>query len=87
MNWTFKLECSDCKYYYNDTCIHPNSMYCECSELWTPRENDDSETLWCEDCEYFFTAFMDGEGLCELDDSDTWYSCLSCENFKPKGEL
>ena len=36
MNWAFKQECSDCKYYNSGECTHPHYMYCEYSELWIP---------------------------------------------------
>ena len=36
MNWTFKKECCDCKYYKDGECVHQYFMYCEHSELWTP---------------------------------------------------
>ena len=35
-----KKECLDCKYYDKGQCSHPNSMYCNHSELWTPKWND-----------------------------------------------
>lgn len=31
-----KQECFDCKYCVMNNCIHPNSIYCKHSELWTP---------------------------------------------------
>ena len=40
MNWAFKRECSDCKYYNNGECTHPHYMYCEHCELWTPKWHD-----------------------------------------------
>ena len=43
MNWTFKQECSDCKYYREGECIHPHSAYCDNSELWTPEWFEDYE--------------------------------------------
>lgn len=43
MTWTFKQECSDCKYCVDGKCIHPHCMYCEHCELWTPEENDNAE--------------------------------------------
>jgi hypothetical protein len=42
MNWTFKPECSDCKYCEDAQCTHPHYMYCEHCELWTPKENDNA---------------------------------------------
>ena len=38
MNWTFKPECSDCKYCEDAQCTHPYYMYCENCELWAPKE-------------------------------------------------
>ena len=43
MNWVFRSECCDCKYYEDAQCIHPYSTYCEHCELWTPKENDNAE--------------------------------------------
>lgn len=40
MNWAFKQECSDCKYYNSGECTHPHYMYCEHCELWTPKWHD-----------------------------------------------
>ena len=37
MCWTFKQECLDCKYDESGICTHPYYMYCEHSELWTPK--------------------------------------------------
>ena len=43
VNWTFKKECSDCKYYKDGQCTHPCCMYCEHCELWAPEENNNAE--------------------------------------------
>lgn len=56
MNWAFKQECSDCKYYNSGSgeCTHPHYMYCEHCELWTPK--------WNNDCKHY-----EGElGCCKL---------------------
>lgn len=42
MCWTFRKECSDCKYHVEGKCNHPHSMYCEHCELWTPKEGDNN---------------------------------------------
>lgn len=36
MCWTFKEECTDCKYFKDGQCTNPYAMYCEHCELWTP---------------------------------------------------
>jgi hypothetical protein len=41
--WTFKKECTDCKYCTGGKCTHPHSMYCEHSELWTPKEEAEAK--------------------------------------------
>lgn len=50
MCWTFKKECSDCKYCIDGKCAHRHSMYCEHSELWTPNwfewNKEEEELKW-----------------------------------------
>lgn len=36
MEFTFRQECSACKYHEDGLCIHPHALYCEHCELWTP---------------------------------------------------
>ena len=43
MMLTFKIECRDCKYDNNGECNHPHGLYCEHSELWTPKWFDEKE--------------------------------------------
>lgn len=43
MMWTFNKVCSDCKYCVDSICTHPNGMYCEHCELWTPKRDGKGE--------------------------------------------
>ena len=46
------------------------------------------EPLWCEDCKHFCNADMGGEGVCDIDNHNTWYGCPICEKAELKcGEV
>ena len=46
------------------------------------------EPLWCEDCKHFCNADMGGEGMCDIDNHDTWYGCPICKKAELKyGEV
>lgn len=50
-------------------------------------EYDNSpDPLWCEDCKHFCNADMGGEGMCDIDNHDTWYGCPICEKAELKGD-
>lgn len=44
------------------------------------------DPLWCEDCEYFKSFGMDGEGECSKGEEDVWYGKPVCAAFKKKGD-
>lgn len=37
MEYTFDNRCANCKYFKDEKCTHPRSMYCQHCELWTPK--------------------------------------------------
>ena len=42
------------------------------------------DPLWCEDCIHFCNSDMGGEGMCDLDNHDTWYAHPICEQAELK---